>query len=212
MSATGIITLNNRREIWMDNKRSGTFMKACLVIAALWLLGVAVVVVYFHAIGRPLDPVVCAFLFSPGIGELGFSSLVKAAKEKAGTDSAEARIAALQAELEAMKPKPSKRAAVPAQDVDVSKTTMPREQKQARAMVEQMLPSLIFDAQRTYGAGNRPVKLSFVIEKVYARLPDAYKLLFTPEQLSGMIDKALVLAKALWIENPALIAGTWMKN
>ena len=196
----------------MDNKRSGLFMKACLVIAALWLLGVALVVVYFHAIGRPLDPVVCAFLFSPGIGELGFSSLVKAAKEKAGTDSAEARIAALQAELEAMKPKPSKRAAVPAQDVDVSKTTMPREQKQARAMVEQMLPSLIFDAQRTYGAGNRPVKLSFVIEKVYARLPDAYKLLFTPEQLSGMIDKALVLAKALWIENPALIAGTWMKN
>ena len=54
-----------------QRKSSGLFMKACLVIAALWLLAVAVVVVYFHAIGRPLDPVVVAFLFSPGIGELG---------------------------------------------------------------------------------------------------------------------------------------------
>ena len=205
MSAAGIITLNNRREIWMDNKRSGLFMKACLVIAALWLLGVALVVVYFHAIGRPLDPVVCAFLFSPGIGELGFSSLVKAAKEKAGADSAETELAALRAELEALKTKQGKRAALPTQE-EAKATVAPREQKQSRAMLEQMLPSLVTEAQRVFGEGTGQLKLSFVLEKLYARLPDAYKLLFTPDQLGSMVDKALAVAKELWVKNPVLLA------
>jgi len=43
---------------------------------------------------------------------------------------------------------------------------------------------------------------------VYARLPDAYKLFFSPDQLGGMVDKALVTAKELWVRNPALIART----
>ena len=191
----------------MENRKtSGLFMKACLVIAGLWLLGVAVVVVYFHAIDRPLDPVVAAFLFSPGIGELGFSTLIKAAKEKAGTESAETEIAALQAELEALKPKQGKRTAAPTQDVDATKTASPREQKQARSMLEQMLPSLIIEAERVYGAGTGSLKLSYVLEKVYARLPDSCKMLFAPEQLGSMIDKALAIAKELWLRNPSLIA------
>ena len=180
-------------------------MKACLVIAALWLLGVAVIVVYFHAIGRPLDPVVCAFLFSPGIGELGFSSLVKAAKEKAGADSAETELAALREELEALKTKPGKRAAVHTQE-EAKTTVVPREQKQARAMLEQMLPSLVTEAQRVFGEGTGQLKLSYVLGKVYTTLPDTYKLFFTPDQLGGMVDKALVAARELWIRNPALLA------
>jgi len=188
----------------MDNKRSGIFMKACLVIAALWLVAVAAIVVYFHAVGRPLDPVVCAFLFSPGIGELGFSSMIKAAKEKGGTESAETELAALREELEALKAKPGKRAPAPAPEA--AKTVAPQEQKQARAMLEQMLPSLITDAEVAYGVGTGPLKLSFVLEKVYARLPDAYKLFFTPDQLGGMVDKALAVARELWIKNPALLA------
>jgi len=71
-----------------------------------------------------------------------------------------------------------------------------------------VLPSLIFDAERTYGSGNGSVKLSFVLEKVYARLPDAYKMFFTVEQLGGMVDKALAIAKELWLKNPALITRT----
>ena len=191
----------------MDNKKaSGIFMKACLVIAALWLVAVAAVVVYFHAVGRPLDPMVAAFLFSPGIGELGFSSMIKAAKEKGGGETAETELAALREELETLKTKPGKRAVAPAPET--VKAVAPREQKQARAMLEQMLPSLIFDAERVYGAGNGPVKLSFVLEKVYARLPETYKLFFSPDQLGGMVDKALVTAKELWSRNPALIART----
>jgi len=190
-----------------NERRSGFFMKACLVIAALWLLAVAVVVVYFHAIGRPLDPVVVAFLFSPGVGELGFSSMIKAAKEKAGTESAEAEMAALRAELEALKPKPGRRAAAPAQDADAAKTpAAPREQKQARNMLEQMLPALVTEAERLFGLGAGPIKLSYVLEKVYATLPDAHRLSFTPDQLGGMVDKALGIAKALWVQNPSLIA------
>ena len=73
-------------------------------------------------------------------------------------------------------------------------------------MLEQMLPSLIFDAERTYGAGNGLVKLSFVLEKVYARLPDAYKMFFTPDQLGGMVDKTLAVARELWARSPALIS------
>ena len=191
----------------MENqKSSGIFMKACLVLAALWLLGVTVVVVYFHAVDRPLDPVVCAFLFSPGIGELGFSSLVKTAKEKSGAESAETELAALRAELDALKPKSGRRA--PAQNPEPAKTpTAPREQKQARAMLEQMLPSLVTDAERKYGIGTGSLKLSYVLEKVYARLPDACKMLFTPEQLGCMVDKALAVAKELWLKNPALLGS-----
>ena len=183
-------------------------MKACLIIAGLWLLGVAVVVVYFHAIDRPLDPVVAAFLFSPGIGELGFSSLIKAVKEKAGAGSADAEIAVLRAELDALKPKPGKRTAAPAPDVDAAKTASPREQKQARSMLEQMLPSLVTEAERLFGIGTGPIKLSYVLERVYATLPDSCKLLFTPDQLGGMVDKALAIAKELWQRNPSLITRT----
>jgi len=192
----------------LDNKKtSGIFMKACLVVAALWLVGIAVVVIYFHAIGRPLDPVVCAFLFSPGIGELGFSSLIKAAKEKGNTEAAEVRIAALQAELEAMKPKPGKRTATAAQDGEQAKTTaVSRDQKQARAMLEQMLPSLVTEAEKLYGLGTGALKLAYVLEKVYSTLPDACRLLFTPDQLGGMVDKALVVAREVWSKNPALLA------
>jgi len=52
------------------------------------------------------------------------------------------------------------------------------------------------------------LKLSYVLEKVYARLPDAYKLFFSPDQLGGMVDKALAFTKELWVKNPALIAKT----
>ena len=190
-----------------QRKSSGVFMKACLAIAALWLLAVAVVVVYFHAIGRPLDPMVVAFLFSPGIGELGFSSLIKTAKEKAGSEASEATIAALQTELEAVRPKQGKRGPAPASDAETVKTnTAPREQKQVRAMLEQMLPSLIIEAERAYGPGTGSMKMSFVLEKVYARLPDAYKMYFTPDQLGGMVDKALAIAREIWLSNPSLIA------
>ena len=48
-------------------------------------------------------------------------------------------------------------------------------------------------------------RLGLPYEKVYARLPDAYKLFFSPDQLGGMVDKALTLARELWIRNPALI-------
>lgn len=194
----------------MENKKSsGIFMKACLIMTALWLFAVAVVVVYFHAIGRPLDPVVTAFLFSPGIGELGFSSLVKTAKEKAGAESAETEIAALRAELEALKAKPGKRASTSTSDAERAKTAVtPREQKQVRAMLEQMLPSLVTNAQRIYGVGTGPLKFSFVLEKVYARLPDTYKMFFTVDQLGDMVDKALFAVRELWLMTPALIART----
>ena len=65
-----------------------------------------------------------------------------------------------------------------------------------------------FEAEKKYGAGMGPMKLSYVYEKVYARLPDAYKMYFTPDQLGGMVDKALAIARELWLNNPSLIART----
>ena len=76
------------------NRNSGAFMKACIVLSALWIFAAAVTVVYFHAVGRPLPEMVAAFLFAPGIGELGFSALVKSAKEKAGAGAADTENAA----------------------------------------------------------------------------------------------------------------------
>jgi len=79
--------------------KSGVFMKACIILAGLWTLGAAVTVIYFHAVGRPLPEMVVAFLFAPGVGELGFSALIKAAKEKTDADSAESENTDLRAEL-----------------------------------------------------------------------------------------------------------------
>ena len=63
-----------------------------------------------------------------------------------------------------------------------------------------------FEAERVYGIGTGALKLSYVLEKVYATLPDAFKLYFTSDQLGGMVDKALAIAKELWLRNPSLIA------
>ena len=72
-------------------------------------------------------------------------------------------------------------------------------------MLEQMLPSLVTEAEKLYGLGTGALKLSYVLEKVYATLPDSCKLIFTPDQLGSMVDKALAIAKELWQRNPSLI-------
>jgi len=72
-------------------------------------------------------------------------------------------------------------------------------------MLEQILPSLVTEAEKLYGLGTGVLKLAYVLEKVYATLPDACRLLFTPDQLGGMVDKALATARELWIRNPALL-------
>ena len=70
-------------------------------------------------------------------------------------------------------------------------------------MLEQMLPNLITDAEMTYqGSGMGALKFSFVLEKVYARLPDAYKMLFTVDRLGAMVDKALAAAREIWLGKP----------
>ena len=123
--------------------------KFFLVYAMVFVFGDNHIQVFFgaladrHAIERPLDPMVVAFLFSPGIGELGFSTLIKATKEKVVTGFAEAKISALQAELEASKPKPGKRNAAATEAESPKATVAPRELKQVRSMLEQMLPSLV---------------------------------------------------------------------
>jgi hypothetical protein len=90
--------------------------------------------------------------------------------------------------------------------MDPAKTAVvQREQKQARSMLEQMLPSLVTEAEKAFGSGAGALKMSFVLEKVYARLPDSCKMLFTSDQLGAMVDKALGIAKELWIRNPSLI-------
>ena len=40
-------------------------------------------------------------------------------------------------------------------------------------MLEQMLPSLVTEAEKIYGLGTGALKLSYMFEKVYAALPDA---------------------------------------
>jgi len=185
----------------VNTKRNGVFMKACLLIAAIWLLAVAIVVVYFHAVDRPLEPVVVAFLFSPGIGELGFGTLIKTAKEKAKTGCAEMKLAEQPIKPEATKSKTKKRCNAPN-----TETVAQREPKQVKDVLEQMLPSLVTEAERIFGGGIGPMKLSFVLEKIYARLPDAYKMHFTSEQLGSMIDRALAVTRELWRRNPSLIA------
>lgn len=82
-----------------DKKRDGAFMKAAIVITALYVLGVVAAVIVFQAQRNPIEPMTVAALIGVGMGEFGCCGLIKTASEKRAAAQAEAESAA--AEIEA---------------------------------------------------------------------------------------------------------------
>ena len=84
-------------------KRARSFLNTFLLLAALWVLGVGAVTVYFQAKGNPLDPSVVATLISPGVGEFGIGALIKWIKDKYDAEKEREKAEAMEAENEALR-------------------------------------------------------------------------------------------------------------
>jgi len=96
-----------------------SFLRLCIVLAGLWVLIIAAITVYFHAVGNPLDSSVVAVLIAPCGVEFGAGALIQMAKVRADAEQAKAEAEQAKAEAEAMrgeleaalKPKPKAKAA-----------------------------------------------------------------------------------------------------
>jgi len=73
----------------------------------------------------------------------------------------------------------------------------------ALGLIRGILPSLVTEAQRSIIGGE--IKLSWVIDQVYQRLPDAIKTRIRVEQVSAMVEVTLSRMKNLWAENPEIL-------
>jgi hypothetical protein len=76
-----------------------------------------------------------------------------------------------------------------------------------KRLLENLLPSAIkfvTDAERTYGGGTGDLKRAEVMDKLYARIPDAFKPYITEANLRAVLESALDTAKVLWEENSAI--------
>lgn len=86
----------------MRVKKKHGFLRLCIVLAGLWVLVIGALIVYFHAIGNPMDPTVAGILFAPGVGEFGFGALMQTARDKKRSDELAEENEALKAEKEAL--------------------------------------------------------------------------------------------------------------
>ena len=69
------------------------------------------------------------------------------------------------------------------------------------------------EAERIFGAGTGPIKLSWVIDKIYEKLPEALTARITREKIAALVDKALEMLRPLWKDKPwAIINDTGMSG
>jgi len=71
------------------------------------------------------------------------------------------------------------------------------------SIIGEILPSLVTEAQRSLVGGK--IKLSWVIDQVYQRLPDAIKTHIPSWNVKEMIENALAVMKVLWAEKPEIL-------
>lgn len=73
--------------------------------------------------------------------------------------------------------------------------------KGKKQIVFKMLYALVDEAEKLFtGSGTGKLKFSYVIEKVYAKLPTVFRYFITYKTLEKWIEKALVEMKEFWAE------------
>lgn len=70
--------------------------------------------------------------------------------------------------------------------------------------LQTILFNLVTQAEREFGSGTGKLKFAAVSDWIYQRLPLILKLLFTQEDINGMIESALEEAKKQWGTNENL--------
>lgn len=73
-----------------------------------------------------------------------------------------------------------------------------------KSVVMSMLYALVSDAEKTLGGGTGPLKLAWVIDLVYPKLPAVIKMFITDAMLKQWIEDALKAAKTEWEKNASI--------
>lgn len=72
--------------------------------------------------------------------------------------------------------------------------------------------ALVTDAEIQFGDGTGPIKRSWVIGQLYQRIPDEFKKYITEEDLSEVVEDALLQAKILWENNEAVARYVYLEE
>ena len=75
----------------------------------------------------------------------------------------------------------------------------------ALKIISQVGLLLFTDAEKTFGGGTGSLKLSWVLDKLIAKLPVWVTELINTEWLTEQVELALKRAQAEWTSNPALL-------
>lgn len=78
-------------------------------------------------------------------------------------------------------------------------------QDYALKIISQVGLLLFTDAEKTFGGGTGSLKLSWVLDKLIAKLPMWVTKLIDTEWLTEQVELALKRAKNEWTSNPALL-------
>ena len=71
-------------------------------------------------------------------------------------------------------------------------------------LLQNLIPlalTLVTDAEIKFGGGTGPLKRSYVIDELYKRIPDDYKVYITVDNLDTILNEVLETAEKLWSEN-----------
>ena len=60
----------------------------------------------------------------------------------------------------------------------------------------------VTDAEKALGSGTGRLKLSTVSGWIYEEIPAIVRILFTDQEISDLVEKALTAAKQVWETNP----------
>ena len=70
-----------------------------------------------------------------------------------------------------------------------------------KSKLKSILFELVTKAEQEYGGGTGELKYSVVVDWLYQRIPTVLKFLFTPKDISKMIESVLEYAKTKWKDN-----------
>lgn len=76
------------------------------------------------------------------------------------------------------------------------------------AFIRAILPALTNEAEKLFGDGTGQIKLSWVIDQVYQRLPEQLASRVGAEQIERLVDAALKKLRPLWEEIPRALSST----
>ena len=78
--------------------------------------------------------------------------------------------------------------------------------KKQYAVLDQIVFSLVTEAEKKYGGGTGAVKLASVIEQLYPKIPAVIRMFISVQQIEKLIERVLADAKERWESNPNLSA------